>query len=129
MNASLAHALERAALCLPSGPACAEQAPWNPHPAFPGVALKLLCAGAHTGGALSCHLVRVDPGCALAEHAHPGRLELHQALAGSGRAEIAGQAAQYVPGTLAVIPADAPHAVRAGEQGLLLLALFSPALL
>jgi len=103
--------------------------PWKPHPAFPGVALKHLVTGAQTCGALSCHLVRVDPGMVLPPHVHDAQWELHEVAAGSGTAVIDGREAAYVPGVTAVIPRGMDHTVRAGAEGLRLLAKFFPALL
>ena len=103
-------------------------ASWKPHPLFAGVWLKLVISGADTGGALSCHLVRVDPGCCLESHVHDAQWELHEVLAGLGVARIAGRGADYFPGRAAVIPKGTKHEVRAGDQGLTLCAKFFPAL-
>jgi len=112
--------------------ATAERAPeaaaWTPHPKFPGVSLRTLVAGADTGGAYSQHAVRIDPGCAIGEHIHPGQWESHLVLAGGGAAEIAGRQAAYAPGVLGVMPADTPHSVGAGAETLYILATFVPAM-
>jgi hypothetical protein len=55
---------------------------WHPHPAFKGVALKHLAIGEATGGRFSCHLVRIEPGCAIGTHVHKGKWELHEVIAG-----------------------------------------------
>ncbi len=102
-------------------------APWNPHPKFPGVTMKTVVGGAMTGGALSQHLVRVAPDCALETHIHPSQCELHLVLGGSGRGQLEKVANDYLPGGLVTIPAGAAHSVRAGTEGLTLLASFSPA--
>ncbi|HEY1406534.1 MAG TPA: cupin domain-containing protein [Spirochaetota bacterium] len=102
--------------------------PWNPHPTFKGVSMKLLVKGDETGGRLSCHQVRVDPGCELALHAHEGKLELHEVVAGSGVAFRGEEQFEYTPGTVAVIGADVKHRVVAGDNGIILLAKFIPAL-
>jgi quercetin dioxygenase-like cupin family protein len=111
-----------------SGVRDAAAIPWNAHPAFPGVSLKLLVAGADTGGAVSCHLVRVEPGMELKSHVHEGQWELHEVVAGSGRAGMGEAAAEYRPGVVAVIPRGVAHNVRAGDEGLWLFAKFFPAL-
>ena len=80
-----------------------------------------------TQGALSQHLVRVAPGCALETHVHPAQCELHLVLDGSGKACLEDQENDYRPGSVVAIPAGATHAVRAGSEGLTLLASFSPA--
>jgi len=51
-----------------------ESLPWNPHPKFAGVSLKHLVMGKDTGGRLSLHHVRLDPGCAIGDHTHAGWL-------------------------------------------------------
>jgi quercetin dioxygenase-like cupin family protein len=102
--------------------------PWNPHPKFAGVALKHLVTGKDTGGRLSLHHVRVDPGCAIGDHTHNCQVEIHDVLAGAGTCTVAGKTIRYVPGVMGIMPADTVHRVEAGEQGLLLLATFSPPL-
>ena len=106
----------------------ASAAPWNPHPRFAGVAMKTLVTGAETAGALSQHLVRVDPGCALDWHEHPTQCELHLVLDGDAQATIGEQETAYIPATQRTIPLGVRHCVRAGDRGITLLASFSPAL-
>ena len=112
----------------PAGDRDAAALPWNAHPSFAGVALKHLVTGTDTDGALSCHLVRIDPGCRLASHVHAGQWELHEVVCGSGTAGLDGKDMEYRPGVIAVIPKGAPHEVTAGEEGLCLFAKFFPAL-
>ena len=100
---------------------------WNPHPAFYGVALKHLMDQNGTGGSLSLHLVRVDPGCTLEPHTHPEQDELHLVLEGAGQGLLENSALDYRPGTARFLPKGQEHSVRAGEGGLLLAALFTPA--
>jgi quercetin dioxygenase-like cupin family protein len=102
--------------------------PWNLHPKFAGVALKHLVTGVDTGGRLSLHFVRVDPGCMIGDHTHIGQVEIHDVISGEGTCTIAGKGIRYVPGIIGIMPADTVHRVVAGEQGLLLLATFSPPL-
>jgi quercetin dioxygenase-like cupin family protein len=102
--------------------------PWNPHPKFAGVALKHLVTGKATGGRLSLHLVRVDPGCAIGDHTHAGQVEIHDVISGEGTCTVAGKEIRYVPGVMGIMPADTVHRVVAGEQGILLLATFCPPL-
>ncbi|MDO9325123.1 MAG: cupin domain-containing protein [Methanoregula sp.] len=106
----------------------AESLPWNPHPKFAGVSLKHLVTGKDTGGRLSLHHVRVDPGCAIGDHTHAGQVEIHDVLAGSGTCTLEGRVIPYAPGIVGVMPADQVHRVEAGTAGLLLLATFSPSL-
>ena len=100
---------------------------WKPHPRFPGVAMKTLIGGSDTDGALSQHLVRVDPGCVLDWHEHPAQCESHLVLEGSARATIGAHETDYGPATQRAIPLGVRHCVRAGEYGVTLLASFSPA--
>jgi quercetin dioxygenase-like cupin family protein len=101
---------------------------WNPHAKFEGVFLKHLISASDTGGRLSIHHVRVDPGCAIGDHSHAGMVEIHDVIAGEGTCILEGREIRYSPGSMGVMPADRVHRVVAGEKGLLLLATFSPAL-
>ncbi len=101
---------------------------WNPHPAFEGVSLKHLITGSKTEGQLSCHIVRIDPGCTLETHTHENQWELHEVIKGGGEAELAEKNISYHPGRTAVIPKGKTHSVKAGSEGLVLLAKFFPAL-
>ena len=60
--------------------------PWNPHPKFTGVSLRHLATGADTGGHLSLHHIRIDPGCSIGNHTHAGMVEIHDVLSGRGYA-------------------------------------------
>ena len=100
---------------------------WHPHPSFPGVSMKTLIHGATTAGALSQHLVRVAPGCALLLHTHPSQCELHLVIAGDAIATLENQERDYRPGHMTTIPVGARHSVLAGREGVTLLASFSPA--
>jgi quercetin dioxygenase-like cupin family protein len=102
--------------------------PWNPHPKFPGVFLKHLVTGSDTGGRLSLHEVRIDPGHAIGDHTHKGMVEIHDVIAGNGRCMLEGTIIPYTPGVLGIMPSDRVHRVEAGPAGLLLLATFSPPL-
>ena len=102
--------------------------PWNPHPSFPGVNLKHLLASEQTGGSLSLHLVRIDPGCAIGSHVHETQDELHLVLEGRGDCLLNRDSLAYAPGAGRFLPRGEPHEVRAGDHGLLLAALFTPAL-
>ncbi|WP_319582451.1 cupin domain-containing protein [uncultured Pseudodesulfovibrio sp.] len=103
--------------------------PWNQHPTFVGVALKHLVTGAETGGAFSAHLVRLDPNAEIEDHIHETNWELHEVAEGSGVCVLEGDSIPYAPGRVAVMPQKALHRVRAGQDGLCLLAKFVPALL
>ncbi|MEN6391612.1 MAG: cupin domain-containing protein [Syntrophomonas sp.] len=102
---------------------------WSEHTVSKGVFLKHIVRGEDTGGALSCHLVRVNPGELLDTHIHNGKLEIHQVLEGQGIAQVGDRTMDYKAGSVNVIPADMEHQVKAGPEGVFILATFSPALL
>ncbi|MEN6609826.1 MAG: cupin domain-containing protein [Methanoregulaceae archaeon] len=102
--------------------------PWNPHAKFPGVAMQHLVTGSETGGRMSIHHVRVGPGCAIGDHTHAGIVEIHDVLEGSGICTVDGKEIPYVPGVIGIMPVDTVHRIVAGDQGILLLATFSPPL-
>jgi quercetin dioxygenase-like cupin family protein len=97
---------------------------WNKHKDFAGVSLKNVVTADQTAGLFTCHLVRIDPHCAIGLHAHPASIELHEVVQGSGVCLIAGEEIPYVPGTMALLARNAPHEVRAGAEGLRLFAKF-----
>lgn len=101
---------------------------WNPHPAFEGVYLKHLITGSKTEGQLSCHMVRIDPLCKLETHIHENQWELHEVIKGAGEAQMGEKSINYHPGRSAVIPKGKAHSVKAGNEGLILLAKFFPAI-
>lgn len=105
-----------------------EALPWIPHPKFEGVFLRHLVDGSGTGGRMSLHHVRIDPGCEIGDHMHAGQVEVHDVLSGEGRCIISGKEIPYRPGVMGIMPADTVHRVIAGDNGLLLLATFSPPL-
>ena len=107
----------------------AESVAWTEHAKFKGVFLKHLVTGAKTAGKISCHLVRIEPGCAIGDHVHGKELEIHEVLEGKGEFELDGKLYPYKPGAVGIIPENTSHQVRAGTDGLLILAKFSPALL
>jgi len=102
--------------------------PWNPHPKFAGVFLRHLVTGHETGGRMSLHHVRIDPGCSIGNHTHAGQVEVHDVISGEGTCTVAGKEIRYVPGIMGIMPADTIHRVDAGTEGLLLLVTFSPPL-
>ena len=101
---------------------------WYPHPKFKGVFLKNIITGNQTAGKYSAHLVKVEPGCMLDEHTHPGISELHEVINGSGNFYLSNTEAIYKTGDYAIIPNNTKHKVVAGEKGLCLFAKFFPAL-
>lgn len=101
-----------------------EALPWNAHPVFAGVYLKDIVPAGQTGSLMTCHLVRIDPGRAIGRHTHADSVELHEVMGGSGVCVTEQGEVPYVPGTVAVLAANAPHEVRAGAEGLRLFAKF-----
>ena len=99
------------------------------HAKFKGVYLKHLVTGAMTGNQVSSHLVKVEPHCVLDTHIHEANLEIHEVIAGSAKAMVGNQAVDYLPGTIGVLPAGVPHQIIAGDEGVYILAKFTPALL
>lgn len=99
-----------------------------PHAKFKGVSLKHLVTGAMTGGQISSHLVRVEPGCVLDTHIHANNLEIHEVIAGSAKAMVGDKEVDYLPGVIGVLPAGISHRIAAGKDGIYILAKFTPAL-
>jgi quercetin dioxygenase-like cupin family protein len=106
-----------------------ESLPWNPHPSFRGVSMKNLVCGSDTSGRLSCHLVRIEPGCEIGNHMHDGKMELHEVVDGSGICTVGENKLPYDAGVVACIPDNIYHRVEAGGSGLYILAKFLPALI
>ena len=106
----------------------AQELDFVPHAKFKGVSLKHLVKGAMTGGLISSHLVRVEPGCVLDTHIHENNLEIHEVIAGSGKAMVGDKEVDYLPGVIGVLPAGMSHRIVAGEEGIYILAKFTPAL-
>jgi len=102
---------------------------WNPHPSFRGVSMKNLVCGSNTAGRLSCHLVKIDPGCLIGNHMHEGKMELHEVIDGDGICIVGENSLPYCAGAVACIPDNIYHSVEAGENGLVILAKFLPALI
>lgn len=128
-NMSINQDFANGCICTTNASASAAMLEFIPHQTFKGVALKHLVTGAQTGGALSCHLVRVEPFCALALHKHAANLEIHEVLTGSGQCLLDHNVTTYRPGTVSIIPQNINHEVSAGAEGLYILATFAPALL
>ncbi|HPA63715.1 MAG TPA: cupin domain-containing protein [Spirochaetota bacterium] len=101
---------------------------WNPHPSFDGVYMRNLITSKDSGGKISCHIVRLEPGAELKPHMHEGKSETHEVLAGSGIFNLAGSDYSYEKGVAAFIPEDTIHSVKAGNDGIILLAKFVPPL-
>ena len=103
--------------------------PWNAHASFKGVFLKHLIVGKDTDDKLSYHIVKIEPECVLDTHLHDGKIEIHQIIAGSGKMYLEGKVIDYSQGQICIIPANTPHKVVAGKDGMYILAIFTPSLL
>ncbi|HOP62359.1 MAG TPA: cupin domain-containing protein [Spirochaetota bacterium] len=103
--------------------------PWSPHPSFRGVSMKNIITGDKTGGRLSCHFVRIEPGCEIGNHKHDGKMELHEVVNGNGICTIGDKSVVYSSGVVSCIPENISHRVVAGDDGLYMLAKFTPALI
>lgn len=101
---------------------------WNPHPTYKGVYLKHLILGKDAENQISCHIVKVEPNCILDTHQHDGKIEIHEVVDGSGKMFLDKKEINYIVGQICVIPANTPHKVIAGKEGLILFAKFTPAL-
>jgi len=102
---------------------------WNPHPSFTGVSLKHLVCGADTEGHFSAHIVHIKAGCAIGEHTHPGKWEMHEVIAGNGHCRLNTKNIAYKAGSATLFPPDVKHQVVAEDDDLYILAKFVPALL
>ena len=103
--------------------------PWNPHASFKGVSLKHLITSKDTDDKLSYHIVKIEPEAVLDTHQHDGKMEIHQVLSGNGKMYMDGKTIAYSEGTICIIPANTPHKVVAGKDGMYILAVFTPSLL
>jgi len=106
-----------------------ENLEWTVHPKFKGVRMKHIIKGDSTEGMISCHIVQVMPHCCLELHVHEDNIEIHEVMEGNGTCLIDGKEICYQSGVAAIIPKGTPHMAKAGENGLLMMARFSPALL
>lgn len=97
---------------------------WNRHADFAGVSIKNLVSAEQGKGLFTCHLVRIDPHHSIGLHTHPGSIELHEVIKGSGVCCMEQGEFAYVPGVMAVIGRNEAHEVRAGQEGLFLFAKF-----
>jgi len=100
---------------------------WTNHPAFAGVRLSERAGASDTDGALKTLVVRLDPGAVMAAHRHPAQVEQHFVVGGDGVLKLGDEERRYRPGDLQVIARNAEHSVRAGPDGMVILAVFSPA--
>lgn len=115
-------------LVLPRNTAPFHDIPWSKHPEFEGVELKHIVTSRQTNGQFSYHLVRIAPNKRIGVHVHREQLETHEVIGGRGVCTSEGAALAYEPGVVSILPANHPHEVSAGPDGLFLFAKFIPAL-
>lgn len=120
---------EQSRIITGKGVCTSDEIEWNRHPVFAGVSMKNLIISSDTGGRMSCHLVKIEPGCEIGGHIHEGRMELHEVAGGEGLCTIGEETFDYSEGIVSYIPENVNHSVKAGEEGLCILAKFSPALI
>lgn len=113
---------------LPSSNHTTDAEQWHPHPKFDGVQMQDMLTSDDTNGAFSTHLVQVAPHKSLFNHSHPNNWETHHILAGNGTCKLGAEQVSYGNGTGSLIPIGCEHEVTAGADGLLILAVFTPAL-
>ncbi len=119
---------EKSTIISPDKLITADKLSWALHPAFKGVYIKDLVTSADTAGAFSCHLVKVNGGCSVGEHAHEKEWEFNEVLNDSGSIVIANKRYPCTAGLSCINPPGVSHVVNAGEEDLYLLAKFIPAL-
>ena len=115
-------------VCTVNGLLAAEGLVFKPHNSFPGVFVKTLVSGESTAGQISCHLVKVEASCRLDDHSHKESLEIHEVVSGSAVCSLGDREFVYDKGSVGVIPAGVVHKVVAGDEGVYILAKFTPAL-
>ena len=98
--------------------------PWTKHAEFEGVFVKPVVSGDMTGGQFRCLLVRIEPNHKIGLHSHADSVELHEVVAGSGVCLTEQGDIPYVPGRMGLMALNAPHEIRAGDEGLCIFAKF-----
>ncbi|MCU0631307.1 MAG: cupin domain-containing protein [Methanoregulaceae archaeon] len=119
---------EQGAVLFPDFENDAAEIPWKPHPKWEGVFLKDLVTGKATGGKFSYHLVKVNKDFEVKDHDHTTQWEWNLIISGDGIFVIGDKEVTIEPGQTFVTPPGIHHIVSAGDQDLLLLAIFTPAL-
>lgn len=84
-----------------------------------------LTARSTHGARLTLTLIELEPGTALAEHAHLSE-QLGLLLAGTLDFQVAGEHRSLVVGSTWCIPANTPHSGHAGPEGAVLIEGFAP---
>lgn len=118
----------RGQLLLPDTEVAFTELPWRQHPTFDGVELKHIVTAKQSGGQFSYHLVRIAPNKKIGNHVHLQQLETHEVICGRGVCINNGCNLDYQAGVISIFPANQPHEIIAGAEGLYLFAKFIPAL-
>ena len=86
----------------------------------PGIQMNVM-----TGGRMMVNWVRIAPGAAVPTHAHMHE-QVGLVLEGTIQMTIGGETRALTPGWAYTIPGNYPHAATAGDEGCLVLDIFSP---
>jgi len=124
----LSELFEKGAVLFPDLEVRAAERPWNASPAWNGVFVKDLVTGKETGGAFSYHLMRVERNCEIPDHDHETQWSWNVVLRGAGSFVLGGRRVPVEVGQTFITPPHVHHAVSAGDDEILLLAIFAPAL-
>lgn len=125
---SISELFEQGVVLFPDIEVRAAEKQWYASPAWPGIFMKDLVTGKETGGAFSYHLMRVDRNHEIPDHAHETQWAWNVVLGGTGSFVLGGRQVPVEVGQTFVTPPRIHHAVSAGDDELLLLAIFVPAL-
>ena len=101
---------------------------WDKHPKFLGVFTKTLLTGKDSNNNLSAMIVKIDPYHEIGDHIHDGKYELHEIISGDGVGIVDNKKIEYKAGVVSLIPGNIHHSVKAGDNGIILLAKFTPPL-
>ena len=103
-----------------------DEVPWEPHPRFAALQVKVLESKA-THPHASVMLVKVEVGGVIPEHTHAIETETAYVLAGEGVLTVDGIAYPFGAGVNVSIPVGATHNVRnTGAAPLMLYAVHTP---
>jgi quercetin dioxygenase-like cupin family protein len=107
-----------------------EKLPWSPHPILEGVQIKTLVSKKEDGLDVTCMLVKVPEGKAVAEHIHPGQDDILYPLSGKATMWVDGVGEFSLhPGTVVRVPKGTRHRIFGVTEELLIYDVFCPALL
>ena len=119
---------EQGAVLFPDFETIAAEIPWSRHSKWDGVFLKDLVTGKETDGKLSYHLVKILKDCEVGDHDHATMWEWNLIIRGNGIFVLGDKEVTIDPGQTVVTPPGIHHIVSAGDDDLVLLAVFTPAL-